>query len=86
MHALGWRKDFASDILNSVYSVRSPDELSERLSATGYLSDDGLATIGYLALTMQRPLLLEGEPGRARRTGRGTGRGARPAADPAAVP
>ena len=63
MRALGWRKGSASDILNSVYSVGSPAELSERLSATGYLADDGLATIGYLALTMQRPLLLEGEPG-----------------------
>jgi MoxR-like ATPase len=63
VRALGWRKGSASDILNSVYSVGSPAELSERLSATGYLTDDGLATIGYLALTMQRPLLLEGEPG-----------------------
>ncbi|GAA5198727.1 MoxR family ATPase [Arthrobacter gyeryongensis] len=33
------------------------------LAATGYLADDGLATIGYLALSMERPLLLEGEPG-----------------------
>src|SRR5690349_11028410 len=41
----------------------SPDELAKRLGATGYLADDSLATIGYLALTMQRPLLLEGEPG-----------------------
>ncbi|MGA8211595.1 MAG: MoxR family ATPase [Nocardioidaceae bacterium] len=41
----------------------SPDELAGRLAATGYLCDDSLATIGYLALTMQRPLLLEGEPG-----------------------
>ena len=32
-------------------------------AGTGYLTDDGLATIGYLALSMQRPLLLEGEPG-----------------------
>jgi MoxR-like ATPase len=43
--------------------VTSPAALAERLSATGYLTDDGLATIGYLALAMQRPLLLEGEPG-----------------------
>jgi MoxR-like ATPase len=43
--------------------VTSPAGLAERLSATGYLTDDGLATIGYLALAMQRPLLLEGEPG-----------------------
>ncbi|HSS68383.1 MAG TPA: AAA family ATPase, partial [Nocardioidaceae bacterium] len=43
--------------------VTSPEALAERLSATGYLTDDGLATIGYLALAMSRPLLLEGEPG-----------------------
>jgi MoxR-like ATPase len=43
--------------------VSSPESLAERLSATGYLTDDGLATIGYLALAMRRPLLLEGEPG-----------------------
>jgi MoxR-like ATPase len=33
------------------------------LQATGYLADDGLATVGFLALRMGRPLLLEGEPG-----------------------
>ncbi|MGH3386670.1 MAG: AAA family ATPase [Nocardioidaceae bacterium] len=43
--------------------VGSPAELAERLAATGYLSDDGLATVGYLALSLNRPLLLEGEPG-----------------------
>jgi len=43
--------------------VNSADELSARLSDTGYLTDEGLATIGYLALAMGRPLLLEGEPG-----------------------
>jgi MoxR-like ATPase len=41
----------------------SPQELADRLATTGYLCDDSLATIGYLALTMARPLLLEGEPG-----------------------
>jgi MoxR-like ATPase len=44
-------------------AVGSPGELADRLSATGYLTDDGLATIGYLAVAMRRPLLLEGEPG-----------------------
>jgi MoxR-like ATPase len=44
-------------------SPSSPAELAKRLGETGYLCDDSLATIGYLALTMQRPLLLEGEPG-----------------------
>ncbi len=43
--------------------VTSAAILQERLSHTGYLTDDGLATIGYLALAMHRPLLLEGEPG-----------------------
>jgi MoxR-like ATPase len=41
----------------------SATDLAERLGRTGYLTDDGLATIGYLALAMHRPLLLEGEPG-----------------------
>jgi MoxR-like ATPase/CTP:molybdopterin cytidylyltransferase MocA len=43
--------------------VASAAELAERLSSTGYLVDEALATIGYLALALQRPLLLEGEPG-----------------------
>jgi MoxR-like ATPase len=33
------------------------------LETTGYLCEESLATITYLALKMQRPLLLEGEPG-----------------------
>ncbi|QCW51770.1 MoxR family ATPase [Nocardioides dongxiaopingii] len=41
----------------------STAETAERLAATGYLCDDDLATVAYLALAMQRPLLLEGEPG-----------------------
>jgi MoxR-like ATPase len=41
----------------------SPQEVSTRLRATGYLPDEGLSTITYLALAMRRPLLLEGEPG-----------------------
>jgi MoxR-like ATPase len=43
--------------------VESPADLASRLGRTGYLADDGLATVGFLALTMHRPLLLEGEPG-----------------------
>ena len=41
----------------------SAQDVSTRLRATGYLPDEGLSTITYLALAMQRPLLLEGEPG-----------------------
>jgi MoxR-like ATPase len=46
-----------------VVTTASVAELAERLGATGYLSDDDLATVAFLALRMQRPLLLEGEPG-----------------------
>ncbi|WP_139977598.1 AAA family ATPase [Nocardioides litoris] len=41
----------------------SPADLADRLGATGYLCDDALSTVAYLGLAMQRPLLLEGEPG-----------------------
>ena len=44
-------------------SFGSAADLSARLGETGYLADESLATIVYLALEMQRPLLLEGEPG-----------------------
>ncbi len=43
--------------------LESASAVAERLGATGYLCDDALATVTYLALRMQRPLLLEGEPG-----------------------
>ena len=38
-------------------------DVTARLGETGYLCDESLATVTYLALRMQRPLLLEGEPG-----------------------
>ncbi len=41
----------------------SVSDLMARLGQTGYLSDESLATVTFLALRMQRPLLLEGEPG-----------------------
>src|SRR4051812_9188368 len=43
--------------------VTSAGDVSRLLDSTGYLADDELATVAYLALSMQRPLLLEGEPG-----------------------
>jgi len=43
--------------------IASPEELARRLGDTGYLCDDALATVGFLALELQRPLLVEGEPG-----------------------
>ncbi|WP_293786802.1 MoxR family ATPase [uncultured Aeromicrobium sp.] len=44
-------------------AVRDVTELVDRLASVGYLADTDLGTVGYLALTMQRPLLLEGDPG-----------------------
>lgn len=43
--------------LSSVVDLRS------RLGEVGYLADDGLSTVTHLAMAMERPLLLEGEPG-----------------------
>jgi MoxR-like ATPase len=37
--------------------------LARRMRAERYFADDGLLTAVYLALTLERPLLLEGEPG-----------------------
>ncbi len=39
------------------------DDVRAGLEAHDYLTDDGLATIVFLALELGRPLLLEGEPG-----------------------
>ena len=41
----------------------SVSEVTAGLTANGYLADEGLATAIFLALSMNRPLLLEGEPG-----------------------
>jgi len=47
----------SSDIPGSI------DELQQRLLALDYVADRQLATAVYLALKLQRPLFLEGEPG-----------------------
>ena len=41
----------------------SASDVAARLATTGYLCDGDLATVTFLALKMQRPLLVEGEPG-----------------------
>src|SRR6186997_584289 len=41
----------------------SAADVAARLGTTGYLADDELATVVFLAARMERPLLLEGEPG-----------------------
>ena len=43
--------------------LTSPESIRAALEGTGYLADDDLSTVVYLAHGMQRPLLLEGEPG-----------------------
>ncbi len=44
-------------------TVESPEKLAEALESVGYLADDGIATAGFLALKLGRPLFCEGEPG-----------------------
>lgn len=39
------------------------DEVRQRLDAVGHLVDEGTATALYLATVLDRPLLVEGEPG-----------------------
>lgn len=48
---------WANAVLNSI------DDLIEALAAEGYYADRRLAAAVFLALRLQRPLLLEGEPG-----------------------
>jgi MoxR-like ATPase len=39
------------------------DDVTTALGGTGYLADDALATVTFLATRLNRPILLEGEPG-----------------------
>jgi MoxR-like ATPase len=41
----------------------SPDDVTARLSATGYLTDPATATTAYLAGALEKPLLVEGPAG-----------------------
>src|SRR5262245_56901678 len=43
--------------------LKTVDDVSEALAAHDYLADEGLATAIFLALRLERPLLLEGEAG-----------------------
>ena len=43
--------------------LTSVSEVRNALGAQSYLADEGLATAVFLALSLQRPLLLEGEAG-----------------------
>jgi MoxR-like ATPase len=44
-------------------NIESIDQLQEMLRGHSYIADRGLATAVFLALKLQRPLFLEGEPG-----------------------
>ena len=44
-------------------SLASVSHVHEALQTAGYLADEGLATAVFLALSLKRPLLLEGEAG-----------------------
>lgn len=44
-------------------ALTSAADVASRLDQVGYLADEELATVVFLAARMQRPLLLEGEPG-----------------------
>lgn len=50
-------------VRRSIVGIDSPQKLASALDAAQYLADDGLATAGYLALALGKPLLLEGAPG-----------------------
>src|SRR3954447_19742885 len=41
----------------------TPDEVTERLAATGYLADPATSTTAYLAGVLEKPLLVEGPAG-----------------------
>ncbi|HEX6498882.1 MAG TPA: MoxR family ATPase [Micromonosporaceae bacterium] len=49
--------------MDSPASPQSPAQLAHALERAGYLADEGLATAGYLALRLGRPLFLEGDAG-----------------------
>jgi len=49
--------------MTTMEALGSPDHVQEALRAQDYLADRGLATAVFLALSLRRPLLLEGEAG-----------------------
>lgn len=47
-------------LTNALYS---PDGLRERLFKAGYIADEDLASLVWMGLTLERPLLIEGQAG-----------------------
>ena len=50
-------------MLVPMQAFSSADDVIEVLGRTGYLADDALGTVTFLATRLGRPILLEGEPG-----------------------
>ncbi|PZO80231.1 MAG: ATPase [Mesorhizobium amorphae] len=50
-------------IRRSIAGIDGPEKLAGALQAAQYLAGEDLATAGYLALALGKPLLLEGAPG-----------------------
>ena len=49
--------------MSGVTTFTSIDDVQARLATAGYVADRGLATSIFLAVTLRRPLFLEGEAG-----------------------
>ncbi len=50
-------------LIAGIVAIVTPADVSAALSAQGYLPDEGISTAVFLAMTLRRPLLLEGEAG-----------------------
>ena len=73
--------------MNNTTLPTSIDDTEARLLALDYVPERALATTVYLALKLQRPLFLEGEPGTGKtEIAKTLADHAGPAADPAAMP
>jgi MoxR-like ATPase len=49
--------------MQTAETLASPDGLRERLFRAGYIADEDLASLVWMGLALERPLLLEGEAG-----------------------
>ena len=49
--------------MQTAEALASPDGLRERLFRAGYIADEDLASLVWMGLALERPLLLEGEAG-----------------------
>jgi MoxR-like ATPase len=51
------------EVTSNSFAPSSVEEVTDGLRTHGYLPDEGLATVIFLAIALRRPLLLEGEAG-----------------------